>query len=679
MSLQSLHGVGVALLKKLERAGIHTLMDLLLHLPKCYQDRRYIVPIATLVHGADAQIEATILQVKTHRNGRKKYLTLRVADDSGYATVMFFSYYPNILQTLEVGKKLRLYGQVKADNGVLFVHPEWQVIEADNPILHQGIVPIYPSIEGITSKTLHKLIIQAYKQTNMDELLPPSFRPRNMIFSQALAILHMVQPNDDSLQQVPLARERLAIEELLAHVLVSRKIKSQQMVGKAVVMGLDYQLHRDFLAQLPFTPTGAQDRVITEILADMRQVKPMARLLQGDVGSGKTLVATVAILNAISNGMQAVLMAPTEILAEQHYHNLHGWLSGFGFEVVFLANKCRAKEKREALATIASNPRTVIIGTHAVFQEAVQYCHLGLVVIDEQHRFGVEQRLQLLNKASAQSNIHPHQLVMSATPIPRTLAMAFYGDLDVSVIDELPPNRQAIQTSVMSGERQLELFARLGRYVAESGQAYWVCPFIESSEAMAHVQDVESLYAMMCEALPQCRIGLVHGKMKAQDKQAVMQAFKAHELDILVATTVIEVGVDVPNASIMVIDNAERMGLSQLHQLRGRVGRGSVKSYCILLYHGQLGRTAGQRLALMRDSQDGFYLANEDLRLRGSGDILGKNQTGEMQFKVASLFADNHHYQQISHCADQMLSDYPTQAQRLMDRWLQGNEQYTRA
>ena len=683
MKLQALKSVGKSLLSKLEKAGIDNTEALLLHLPEAYEDRRIIGKIAETVSGQKEQLEGIIQQVNITPFG-KKHLSCYFSDETGLCKIHLFRFYPNQVRLLQKGNKIRCYGEISrkdARNHCEMIHPEWKII-AQNDKPTGAITPLYPAIEGIRSNVLHKLILQLKNAVNFAELLPDEVRQpfRLPTINQALNRIHF--PENRALcriyQDSAKARYRLALEEILAHHLNAKKSRRQAKTVAFATIEVQSAPLKKLIENLGFTPTKAQSRVIAEIYRDFRLKQPMSRLVQGDVGSGKTVVAAAALLQTALSQFQSIMMAPTEILAEQHYHTLKKWLSPFAIEVIFVAQKLSTREKKQAGAHILAIKNCVIVGTHAVFQEKMTYPNLGLVVIDEQHRFGVEQRLALIGKAAEGKGI-PHQLVMTATPIPRTLAMTVYGDLDLSVIDELPPNRKAVKTSVINQEKKADLIGKLKAHIASGGQAYWVCPLIESSEALAGLQDADSLYTTIKKSLPEVQTALVHGKMKAKEKTEVMHDFKAGKIDILVATTVIEVGVDVPNADIMIIDNAERLGLSQLHQLRGRVGRGTRQSHCVLLYQSPLTATAKKRLALMRRTQDGFIIAEEDLKLRGPGDIFGKNQTGEIHFKVADLDLHRQLFDEVTEIGKILSRTYPQLIDKIIGRWLDKAAEYIKA
>ena len=682
IALETLKGIGKSTLSKLHKSGIYTANDLLLHLPKDYQDRRFITPIAKTQVGEKQLIEGVIRQVNVADFG-KKHLSCYFSDDSGICKMHLFKFYPNQIKLLRKGTMIRCFGEVIHNHqGIEMIHPEWQIITDQSIATTGDITPIYPNIEGVSSAVIYKLMKQLKAKHIFQEHLPCNILQRWRLpeINQALEQIHFPQPSQlsNALSISTKAQYRLALEEMLAHNLNAKKARLSNQTTPFAPMNIQANLLAEFLEQLSFTPTSAQIRVINEIFTDLALQKPTSRLVQGDVGSGKTIIAAASLIQASANNLQSVMMAPTEILAEQHYHNLKNWLANFNIPVVFIAQKLSAKERKNALETINTHHKCVIVGTHAVFQHNIEYPNLGLIIIDEQHRFGVEQRLTLMEKAKTKS-WQPHQIVMTATPIPRTLAMTVYGDLDLSTLDELPPNRKPITTSVLNQNKKQILISKLEQHIQTQGQAYWVCPLIETSEVLVSLQDAESLFEMVKEMLPHARIGLVHGKMKAPEKADIMHHFKAHQIDILVATTVIEVGVDVPNANIMIIDNAERLGLSQLHQLRGRVGRGSKESNCILLYQAPLSNTAKKRLELMRQTQDGFIIAEEDLKLRGSGDIFGKNQTGDIRFKIADLSQHQALFDDVTTIADELIKNHPRAIEPIIKRWLDKAESYIKA
>ena len=683
--LTALSGVGAAVSAKLSRIGINNLQDLLFHLPIRYEDRTRITPIADLRPEQYATIEG-IVQTCEVQFGRRPILTVSLSDGTSKVTLRFFNFNAGMKNSFQNGVRVKAFGEVKRGRFMAEIHhPEYQIIRDNAPlILEENLTPIYSVTEGLKQTSLRKLTDQALElleKIQIAEILPDEFNPHPFSLKEAIRFLHRPPP-DISCEMLEQgkhpAQQRLIFEELLAHNLAMQKVrlKTQQLFALPLLTKTD--LKSVFLAQLPFQPTNAQKRVSADIEADLARDYPMMRLVQGDVGSGKTLVAALAALLAIDNDKQVALMAPTEILAEQHAENFRRWLAPLGIEVGWLSGKVKGKARQSELGRIKSNAVKMIVGTHALFQEEVEFADLALVIIDEQHRFGVHQRLMLREKGE-KAGFHPHQLIMTATPIPRTLAMTVYADLDTSIIDELPPGRTPISTVVMSDERRTEIVGRVYHACTqEKRQAYWVCTLIDESEAL-EAQAAEATAEDLRKALPNLRIGLVHGRMKPIEKQEIMAAFKAAELDLLVATTVIEVGVDVPNASLMIIENAERLGLSQLHQLRGRVGRGSTASYCVLMYKPPLGKISQKRLQVLRDSQDGFVISEKDLEIRGPGEVLGTKQTGIADFKVANLMRDRKMIPTVQHYARELLGKYPDIAENLIKRWLNNREIYSNA
>ena len=595
-----------------------------------------------------------------------------VQDDYGKVTLRFYHIYKGLTDRIKIGQRLRIFGEVRVGaRGLELYHPEIQVILQHTPLPKTQLTAIYPSTEGLSQVKLRDYVRQALAQHSdrLTELLPSQFS-NGYALKQALHYIHE-PPTDANMLQLNQgshpAQQRLIFEELVAHQisLLTRRAYIRQIAAPR--FSSSKVLAKQLLSTLPFAMTAAQKRVSKEILHDLKQEQPMLRLLQGDVGAGKTLVAAVAACHALEANWQVALMAPTEILAEQHYLNFKRWFEPLGIQVAWLSGKQKGKARTQAEQQIKAGHAQLIIGTHALFQDSIEFSKLGLVIIDEQHRFGVDQRLALRNKGADQFT--PHQLVMTATPIPRTLAMSAYGDLDTSIIDELPPGRTPIQTVTIPLERREQVLQRIVSNCTEGKQAYWVCTLVEQSETL-DAQAAEATYQEMRERFPELNIGLVHGKMKADDKQTVMQAFKNNQLQLLIATTVIEVGVDVPNASIMVIENAERLGLSQLHQLRGRVGRGATASFCALLYKLPLSQNGQERLSILRDSNDGFVIAEKDLEIRGPGELLGTKQTGDMGFRVARLERDSHLLEQAHTVANELLNNYPQHADGLLKRWL---------
>ncbi|MEE3216502.1 MAG: ATP-dependent DNA helicase RecG [Pseudomonadota bacterium] len=677
-AVTSLKGVGEALALKLARLKVETVEDLLFHLPLRYQDRTRITPIATLRGGHEAVVEGDVSAADVIR-GRRRSLLVRLKDGSGILSLRFFHFSPAQQQQFRPGTRVRAFGEARAGaTGLEIYHPEYRLIGGGEPPVEDHLTPIYPTTEGLHQARLRALIDQAMAMLEADPAALPDYVPDDIRqqfslvgLQDSLKTLHHPPPDSDvdalSDGRHPASR-RLATEELLAHQLSLREVRLRIQSDGAPCLPSGRSLKTRFLAQLPFSLTGAQRRVLDEIGVDLAKPAPMLRLVQGDVGSGKTVVAAMAALTAIAGGCQAAIMAPTELLAEQHYRAFRDWFSALDIDVAWLSGKLKGKARLDTKAAIADGRARMIVGTHAIFQDDVSFDRLGLAIIDEQHRFGVHQRLALREKGE-QGGLTPHQLVMTATPIPRTLAMSAYADLDVSVIDELPPGRTPVTTAVVPDERRPDVIARIRNACAEGRQAYWVCTLIEESEALT-CQAAEVTHQELTEALPELSIGLVHGRMKAADKAATMAAFKGGELDLLVATTVIEVGVDVPNASLMIIENPERLGLSQLHQLRGRVGRGSTESYCVLLYHPPLSNTSKQRLAVMRETTDGFRIAERDLEIRGPGEVLGTRQTGLAQMKIADLERDADLLPQITPLADALLARDPGASRPLIRRWL---------
>lgn len=683
--LTALSGVGAAIAEKLSRIGINSVQDLLFHLPMRYEDRTRITPMIDLRPDTYATIEG-VVQTNEVQFGKRPILSVSLSDGSGKIMLKFFNFNAGMKNSLMAGTRVKAFGEIKRGRFMAEIHhPEYQIIRNDQPLeLAETLTPIYSTTEGLKQTSLRKLTEQALAlldKLDVAELLPDQFNPHKYSLKQALQLLHRPPPNVSAEQlekgEHP-AQKRLIFEELLAHNLAMQQIRlgTQQHFATPLVAQTD--LKSRFLAALPFRPTQAQQRVTLEIEHDLAKSHPMMRLVQGDVGSGKTLVAALAALTAIDGGKQVALMAPTEILAEQHATNFSAWLQPFGIEVGWLAGKVKGKARTAQLEAIRSGQVQMIIGTHALFQEQVEFHDLALVIIDEQHRFGVHQRLTLREKG-AKAGIYPHQLIMTATPIPRTLAMTVYADLDTSIIDELPPGRTPITTVAISEERRDEVVKRVYQACKnEKRQAYWVCTLIDESEVL-EAQAAAAIAEDLQRALPDLRIGLVHGRMKPQEKQTIMAAFKQAELDLLVATTVIEVGVDVPNASLMIIENSERLGLAQLHQLRGRVGRGATASHCVLLYKPPLGKISGKRLQVLRDSQDGFVIAEKDLEIRGPGEVLGTKQTGMAEFKIANLMRDRKMIPLVQTYAKQLIVQAPELAQQLIRRWLDEKTIYRNA
>ncbi|MBF7053616.1 ATP-dependent DNA helicase RecG [Halomonas sp. KAO] len=674
----SLKGVGEALSLKLSRLRIDSVADLLFHLPLRYQDRTRITPIGTLRAGHEAVVEGEVIAAEVVR-GRRRSLLVRLRDGSGLLSLRFFHFSPAQQQQFQPGSRVRGFGEARTGaTGLELYHPEYRLLKTDAPPVEDHLTPIYPTTEGLHQTRLRALIEQALERLDdAPEALPDwitaDLRSRFRLpgLHRCLHVLHQPPPEIDPEQLAgghhPATR-RLALEELLAHRLSLQTVRLRIQEDGAPPLPSGRGLQARFLTQLPFSLTAAQRRVLDEIGADLARELPMLRLVQGDVGSGKTVVAAMAALAAIAGGCQAAMMAPTEILAEQHYRAFRAWFTPLGIDVAWLAGKLKGKARLDTKAAIQDGRAQMVVGTHALFQGDVHFQRLGLAIVDEQHRFGVHQRLALREKGEA-GGLTPHQLVMTATPIPRTLAMSAYADLDVSVIDELPPGRTPVRTVAMPDERRPEVVERIRHACAEGRQAYWVCTLIEESEVL-ECQAAEATRDELVEALPELAIGLVHGRMKAAEKATVMEAFKAGELDLLVATTVIEVGVDVPNASLMIIENPERLGLSQLHQLRGRVGRGATRSFCVLLYHPPLSAHSRERLAVMRETSDGFRIAEKDLELRGPGEVLGTRQTGLAQMKIADLERDADLLDRVAPLAEALMASHPEASQPLIRRWL---------
>lgn len=676
-ALTVLKGVGPALAQKLGKLGLQRVEDLLFLLPLRYEDRTQLVKIGALAAGTRCLVSGEVLLAETAYRGRRNLL-VRISDGSGQLTLRFFHFSRQQQAQFQAGVQVTCFGEVRRGNsGFEMIHPEYRVLRENQAMaMSDSLTPIYPATEGVQQGRLRNLTDQALRAMHDEppaELLPEAVTSKLGMPSLANAISYLHRPPPDAEIEQMLAgthpcQQRLAFEELLAHYLSLRNLRVLAETDDAIALVDGGEQVSGFIGDLPFTLTGAQQRVVDEILGDLAQPHPMMRLIQGDVGSGKTVVAAIACLKAIACGVQAAIMAPTEILAEQHWRNFSAWFRPLGIEPAWLSGSQKAAARREALAAIGDGSAQLVVGTHALFQEGVEFGRLALVVIDEQHRFGVHQRMALRDKGVGEEG-HPHQLVMTATPIPRTLAMAAYADLDTSVIDELPPGRQPVTTIAVPDSRRSEIIERVRAACASGQQAYWVCPLIEESEVLDY-QAAEASYRMLTEALPELRVGLVHGRMRPAEKERGMQAFKEGLIQVLVATTVIEVGVDVPNASLMIIENSERMGLSQLHQLRGRVGRGAAQSHCVLSYKPPLGRIAKERLAVLRDTNDGFVVAQRDLELRGPGELLGTRQTGLPDYRVANLVRDAELMPQVQVTAETIQKSSPRHAEAIMRRWL---------
>jgi ATP-dependent DNA helicase RecG len=677
-----LPGVGPKVAERLARLGIATVADALFHLPLRYQDRTRVVAIGRLRPGDEAMVEATIDHVELSYR-RRRALLAHVSDGTGGLTLRWFHFSARQREHLQTGRRLRLYGEARrGPAGLEIVHPEYRLLSPDGgPPLEESLTPVYPATEGVGQATLRKVIGAALdwlaRTGGLVDHAGPAAPGDLPGLQEALVTVHRPAPDVDVTALInathPACR-RLAFEELLAHHVSLRRLRQRARSHESPALSGSGELTNALRAALPFTLTAAQERVSAEVSEDLSRGNPMLRLVQGDVGSGKTVVAALAALQARESGFQAAVMAPTEVLAEQHFCNFSAWLEPLGVHVGWVTGRLTAAQRRRELAGVADGSTGVVVGTHALFQESVEFAHLGLAIVDEQHRFGVHQRLALREKGTAGGPV-PHQLIMTATPIPRTLAMTAYADLDTSIIDELPPGRTPVETVVVSAARRQEVIERVAKACAKGRQAYWVCTLIEVSEAKAGQAAAETAQ-LLAEALPQLRVGLVHGRLKAREKESVMAALKNGDLDLLVATTVIEVGVDVPNASLMVIENAERLGLSQLHQLRGRVGRGSAASLCVLLYEPPLSENARARLATLRETSDGFRIAERDLELRGPGEVLGTRQTGLVGFRIADPVRDAPLLPQIRTGAERLLATDEAAVTALTARWLSGGERY---
>jgi len=685
-SVLSLKGVGPRIAEKLSGIGIDTVQDVLFHFPYRYEDRTRVLAIGALRPGSAAIIECVIdySQIAFSKKGkRRRMLVCHVSDGTGSLLLRFFYFNKQQESRLAKGVRIRCFGEVRyGASSYEMVHPEIKVINGNDCELEKSLTPVYPSSEGINQgllRTISEQVLQSLDDDKLKELLPDKIiKKYNMpLLSDAIKTMHRPEPGIDLERlfegQHPV-KQRLAFEELLVQhisLLLMRKDINQ---CKSLLLNSDDRFINDFYKQLPYSLTNAQNRVIEEILEDVLSPGAMMRLIQGDVGSGKTVVAAVACLKAIESGYQSVLMAPTEILAEQHYHSFSEWFEPLGIQLILLTGKAKAKERKIKIEGIRSGKVNMVIGTHALFQSDVIFNKLAMIIIDEQHRFGVHQRLSLRNKGY-DKGVYPHQLIMTATPIPRSLAMTAYADLDYSVIDELPPGRKKVKTSVMSASKRAEIIERVKQSSGHGSQVYWVCTLIEESETL-QCQAAEDTLIELQNALPELRIDLVHGRLNLSDKQSVMDKFKNGEIDLLVATTVIEVGVDVPNATLMVIENAERLGLAQLHQLRGRVGRGSSESHCLLMYKSPLSENAKQRLSIMREFSSGFDVAMKDLELRGPGEVLGTRQTGDMEFRVADIIRDEYLLNDVKETAVDILNNYSDRVPLLINRWLGRSDRY---
>ncbi|OQY56405.1 MAG: ATP-dependent DNA helicase RecG [Candidatus Parabeggiatoa sp. nov. 2] len=678
----TLHGVGKPVADQLARLGIHTIEDVLFHLPLRYEDRTQIKPIADLKISENVLIEGTIQDAQV-KFGKRRTLVCTFSDGTGTVMLRFFNFYSSQREQLKPGVQLRCFGEVRQGfQSFELVHPQYECIDSPSsaPLLEEHLTPIYPSKSNLNQSLFHSLIKQIFQKHEIVDYIPETVRKQfNLLpLVEALQILHYPPP-DVSLKALREAKHpaqrRLAFEELLAYHLSLYAVKQRARSHNAPGLDNAGQLTQTLLAQLPFKLTKAQQRVVVEIAADLRATHPTQRLLQGDVGSGKTIVAAISALQAIESEYQVAVMAPTELLSEQHKRTFMQWLEPLQIEVSWLTSSLTKKKREQALEKIASGQAQLVVGTHALFQKEVEFAKLGLVIVDEQHRFGVHQRLALRNKGS-KKGLYPHQLIMTATPIPRTLAMTAYADLDTSIIDELPPGRSPVNTVIIPNTRREEIMARINQVCQhEDRQAYWVCTLIEESETM-QFQAAEDTAEQLRNALPNLQIGLVHGRIKSKEKEHVMEKFQAKQIDLLVATTVIEVGVDVPNASLMIIENAERLGLAQLHQLRGRVGRGALQSYCVLLYQPPLSEIAKSRLATIRDNHDGFVIAQRDLDIRGPGEVLGTRQKGVLNFRVVDWQRDKIMLDDIVEAGKILFKEQPEQCPLLIGRWLKEGWHY---
>ncbi|CAL7959546.1 ATP-dependent DNA helicase RecG [Gammaproteobacteria bacterium] len=680
-----LTGVGPKTASRLTKLNLLTAQDLLFHLPLRYEDRTKISPIRSLKIGEYATVVGTIEMIETIYHGRAK-LICKLRDPTGYLQLCFFNFAKQRLQfRLQAGTRLYCYGETHwSGHTPEMTHPEYKILALDEaPPITSTLTPVYPTTEGLSQSMLRNLVTQALNIATKNQTLTeyfPSEILKQLQFPNlvdAINFVHKPPPNLNinaiTSRDHPM-RLRLIFEELLAEQLSLLKLRVETQNHAASAILWDSELATKFLASLSFTLTAAQQKVLQEIIKDLAKPKPMLRLLQGDVGCGKTVVAALAITQAVHRGFQAAILAPTEILAEQHFQNISHWLEPLNIKIILLTGKTTGKTRQSIIKNIADGTSQVIVGTHAIFQEKIKFKHLALIIIDEQHRFGVHQRLQLREKG-LKNGQYPHQLIMTATPIPRTLAMTIYADLDCSIIDELPKGRAPITTIVISNKRRREVLEHVRSNCCAAKQAYWVCPLIEESENL-QCQAAETLARDLTTTLPELHIGLIHGRMPSTQKEKIMAAFKKHEIDLLVATTVIEVGVDVPNASLMIIENAERLGLVQLHQLRGRIGRGTIASYCTLLYQTPLTETARQRLLLLRSSSDGFVLARKDLEMRGPGEVLGIKQTGLLQMRIADLISDQHLIPEVQKTAHLITQKYPLVVDPIIKRWIGAKEKY---
>lgn len=687
ISCTELKGVGPKVASHLKKLNIVTIQDLLFHLPLRYENRTIFKKINQLLLGDQVQVIGEVIHAEIQQSRRKSMLC-RIKDEYGSLVLRFFYFSPRQLDFFKNGRKIQCFGEVRRGvAGYEMIHPEYRFIEeSSDVVVDDSLTPVYPTTEGLNQYTFRKLTDQALAILNnnftLPEFLPDQLLKTYDFSSLSFALNYVHRPPREACadllnQGIHLHQQRLVFEELLAHQLSLAKLRHRVKKLQAVSIQMSdiNNSVANFKKQLAFELTAAQEKVLCDISDDLQKNVPMLRLVQGDVGSGKTVVAAIAALFVVENGLQVAIMAPTELLAEQHSKVFQRWFTSLGISVGCLTGTIRGKQKEDLLQSLKVGEVQVVVGTHALFQEKTIFQRLGLIIIDEQHRFGVDQRLSLLNKGVWQNN-QPHQLIMSATPIPRTLAMTAYGDLDCSVIDELPPGRTPIKTIVMPQNKRSQLVERIKVNCEQGAQVYWVCTLIEESELL-QCQAAEEVAKELMQLLPELQIGLIHGRMKPKEKEQTMLAFKEKELHLLVATTVIEVGVDVPNASLMIIENSERLGLSQLHQLRGRVGRGSAESYCVLLYQSPLSKHSQERLSVLRDHTDGFIIAEKDLQLRGPGELLGTRQTGLMQLKIADLVRDQHQLPRVQEVATLLVNDYPEAVEGIMNRWLPNTERFT--
>lgn len=685
LPLATLKGVGAKTAELLQKLGLYSVQDVLFHLPLRYEDRTRVYPIADIWPAQQLSVQGVVQSSEINVGKRRSWVVV-LRDGSGSITLRFFHFSAAQKNAVTPGVTLRCFGEVKRGmRGVEMLHPEYKVLKDEmGPELDGSLTPIYPTTEGLKQASWRQLTDAALTELRRcapTEYLAPLLGPQAFSLRDALLYLHRPPP-DASLPLLELAQhpaqQRLIFEELVAQQLSMLQVRNQSRAEQARAIGPDTTLSPQLRAALPFQPTGAQERVLRDICHDLAQPVPMLRLVQGDVGSGKTLVSALAALPVIQAGYQVALMAPTELLAEQHAATFRRWFEPLGVRVAWLGGKSKGKAREQEVLAISAGHAQMVIGTHALFQQQVQFAALALAIIDEQHRFGVHQRLMLREKGLAQG-FYPHQLVMTATPIPRTLAMTAYADLDSSIIDELPPGRTPVTTVAIPDSRRADVVQRVRHVVLEQGrQAYWVCTLIEESDAL-QCQAAEITAAELAAALPELKIGLVHGRLKSAEKQAVMQAFAANDVQLLVATTVIEVGVDVPNASLMIIENPERLGLAQLHQLRGRVGRGSAASHCVLLYHAPLSPIAQARLSVLRESNDGFVIAQRDLEIRGPGELLGTRQTGVVSYRIADLTRDQALLPEAQQAAQRLWQLDIVAADALIRRWLGYRDVYAQA